>query len=315
MTTLPEPDPELQRLAAKMASTDQRAAELVAADAELRRLVNLDALARRRAQQAAEQLAALARRRWIAWLWPFGNRAHRGAAALATIERARQDIAELEPAIVSARGRRDALRRAEADTTSERAEFAAALAARAAVVRASGGDAARRLLASDAKLAEIDTELQQVDGWLEQARACQHELDLARSELQRAHGLSVVDLVGGGAITSVLKHDRFDQARLLLTRAQRQLQQLGTTRRQQSINDLSPGLRIADIAFDCVFTDLASHRAVEDLIALAGNWRSELLAAIGTGLARARELRTARGEAEALRTRWLLGVPTADAGG
>jgi hypothetical protein len=315
VTTLPDPDPELQRLAFAMASADQRAAELVAADAELRRLVNLDALARRRAQQAAEQLAALARRRWIAWLWPFGNRAQRGAAALATIERARQDIVELEPMIAPARARRDALRQAVAATATDRSAFATALAARAAVVRASGGDAAQRLLASDEQLAEIDAELQQVEDWLEQARACQQQLDLARSELQRAHGFSVVDLVGGGAITSVLKHDRFDQARLLLARAQQQLQQLGTTRRQKTVADLSPGLRIADVVFDGVFVDLAAHRAIEDLIALAGSWRSELLAAIGTGLARARELRTARGAAEAVRTLWLLGVPTADAGG
>ena len=315
MTTLPEPDPELQRLARAMASADQRAAELAATDAELRRLLNLDALERRRAEQAAEQLTALARRRWIAWLWPFGNRADRQAAALAAIGQARQDIAELEPAIVAARARRDALRGAEAATANERTAFVAALAARATVVRTSGGDAAQRLLASDAKLAELDTELQQVDSWLERARAAQQELDLARSELQRAHGLSVFDMVGGGAITTVLKHGRFDQARSLLNRAQQQLQQLGTTRRQKGVADLSSGLRFADVAFDGLFADLAAHRAIDDLVALAASWRSELLAAIGTGLARARELRTARGEADALRTRWLLGVPAADAGG
>lgn len=315
MTTSPEPDPELQRLADAVAHADRHAAELQAADAELRRLLDLEALARRRARQAAEQLAASSRRRWIAWLWPFGNRARREAAALAAIQRARQDLAELEPAIAPARAHRDALRQAVAATATERAAFATALAARAAAVGASGGDAARRLLASDEQLAQIDAELQQVETWLEQARACQQQLDLARSELQRAHGYSVVDLVGGGAFTSVLKHDQIDQARLQLIRAQQQLQQLGTARHQPTVDDLSPGLRLADVAFGGVFVDLAAHRAVEDLIALAGKWRAELLAAIGTGLARARELRTARGEAEALRTRWLLGVPTADAGG
>lgn len=313
--TLPEPDPELQRLAAAMAAADQQTAELAAAETELRRLASRDALHRRRAQQAAEDLTALARRRWIAWLWPFGQREQRVVAAQEVIAEARQVVAELEPEIVSARAREAALREVVAAAAGRRFSFAAALAARADAVRAGGGAAAQRLVASDAMLAKIDTELQQVESWLELARATQQDLEVARSELQRAHGWSVFDAVGGGAISTVLKHGRFDRARMLLGQVQRQLQQLGTTRGSEVEADLSLGLRLADVVFDGLFVDLAVHRRLRDLIDLAGNWRSELVSALGTLLARWRELRTARREAETARTGWLVGVPAADAGG
>jgi hypothetical protein len=200
------------------------------------------------------------------------------ASALSRAERERDDLRERRDALV-----RDLHRLEDAEAAYERAladVISAADVSRAAGIHPATGPGptidpqtvvrATNLLARRRERREVA-----------QAVVAGHEamsgLADALSTLRSADGWSTWDtFAGGGVISSVIKHDRMDQARSRIERAQTALWRFG-----QELDDLGlPGIvlptadgltRGVDIWFDNIFTDLSVRQRIRSSLQSVGN--------------------------------------------
>ena len=170
--------------------------------------------------------------------------------------------AELEELV----GRLDAL--ADVDAERERA-----LAAKDAFLRGRADDPrAAELTRIATERGGLDDEIREVDEAVVAAEAAAAALGQVAELLGSAGSWSTYDTwLGGGMISSAVKHDRLDQAQRAATRAEQQLARL---RRELAdvggAADVVPALgmsgmtRFFDIWFDNIFTDFAVGRRIGD---------------------------------------------------
>ncbi|MFU8854651.1 hypothetical protein ACNAW0_27305 [Micromonospora sp. SL1-18] len=232
-------------------------------------------------------------------------------------EREQQDVERLEGhsitrVLASLRGSRDddlARERAEADLAARRAadaqahlaglrrEHRAAQARRAELAEApatyaalldererlliAGRDPrAARLAALAAERDRLTSRARQVDEVAQAAMAARTALAAVRDHLAKADGWSTYDtFFGGGMVSSVIKHNRMDDAAAAARVADRRLAVLRTELADLPGVWVAPELelgeltRFADIFLDNIFTDLAVRgriRRAQDAVERAG---------------------------------------------
>lgn len=145
---------------------------------------------------------------------------------------------------------RDAQRRLEA-LSREKAELLKAL----------GGEAGRALMDLDEKQADLEHQLKEVDEALSAGGRAEIYLGEVLNSLDSAGDWGVWDMLGGGLISTMAKHEHMDDARAGLPRAQRALSDFRTE--LADVGELHlPALEVgsfatvADYVFDGLFVDL-----------------------------------------------------------
>lgn len=233
-------------------------------------------------------------------------------------ERAEQRLAE--QAVVTARQALETLgteRRRVATGLTQRAqvdvELESALKAYTRELIAAGAPAGRQVTAITDELVALSATEAEVAQALSAGRAAHAHLTRAAKALSSAHDWSSYDTwLGGGAISSSIKHGRIDTASRHLRAAARALQVFRSELADVEVElptevAVSPTVRTLDIWFDNIFSDLR----VRDRIIRAERTTARNLAAVTSALHRLAELddEAQRRRAELARRReHLLGV-------
>lgn len=94
-----------------------------------------------------------------------------------------------------------------------------------------------------------------------------HHLDAIENSLSSAQGLGVYDLMGGGAVISIVKHSHIEQAQEQIGDAQYDLRrfqkEVKDVQKMEDIElDISTGLSFMDIMFDNLFSDFMVQQKV-----------------------------------------------------
>ena len=96
-------------------------------------------------------------------------------------------------------------------------------------------------------------------------------LQQAYEQAQSARNWGIYDMLGGGVVSSIVKHNRIDSAQTYLNQAQPILQRLGALMQQQGLtNGLADNAadgftKVIDIGFDNIFTDLFVQGKISDM--------------------------------------------------
>ena len=183
------------------------------------------------------------------------NRERREAlAAKCQYDQAVSDLAYLDGRI------RDLLAEKERLQDAQR-QLEALTAEKAELLKALGGETGQALMDLDRRQAGLEHRLKEVDEALsagERAEACLGEV---LSSLGSARDWGVWDMVGGGLLSTAIKHGHIDDARSGLLRVQRALSDFRTELADVG-NIQVPGLAVgefatfADYIFDGLFVDL-----------------------------------------------------------
>ena len=108
----------------------------------------------------------------------------------------------------------------------------------------------------------------EIDEAIEAGRKALQALDEAAEKLGSAKRWGIWDIVGGGLISSLVKHSRIDDARELLQQARNELESFSDE--LDDIQENLPDLEISDlvstfdIVFDNVFADILVQEKVEE---------------------------------------------------
>ena len=96
-----------------------------------------------------------------------------------------------------------------------------------------------------------------------------YSLQAAREELQKAGNWGIVDLLGGGLITSLIKHSKMDNASRLMENAKYDLKRFQKELRDVTVNtnlsiDCSDFLTFADFFWDGIIADWMVQSKIND---------------------------------------------------
>ncbi|MEU4419872.1 hypothetical protein AB0F81_04550 [Actinoplanes sp. NPDC024001] len=214
-----------------------------------------------------------------------------------SLERERAEAEQARERVADEMGRLDHLEsqlaqvNARLDATSTApATYAAAIAERERRLREAGGDAGRRLTELAEESAELAAQLRRLERVATTARRAAEALRKANELLESADGWSAADtFLGGGALSSHVKHERLDEAAGHIVGAERLLRLLRDELGEEDLaNPVSAGLgvdgttRVIDVFFDNIFTDLG-----------VGSQIGAGLTQVGRAAVRVREVRTA----------------------
>ncbi|MGO0062894.1 hypothetical protein ACTID9_23210 [Brevibacillus fluminis] len=111
-------------------------------------------------------------------------------------------------------------------------------------------------------------------------------LDRAIKQLESASSWGAWDMLGGGMISTAIKHNRIDEARSAIHSAQKSLrkfqQELKDVQRESAIRiDIGDMLTFADFFFDNIITDWIVQDRISTSLAQAREKRKEVSALIG----------------------------------
>jgi predicted nucleic acid-binding Zn-ribbon protein len=175
--------------------------------------------------------------------------------------------AQLERA-ASLRSELAELRRLAQELGDPEADYRTALADKRHLLAAAGGAAAGRVDRLAEALAEARSHEWEVGEALRAGEALSEGLERVRSSLGSAGSWGTYDLLGGGFISSMIKHDRIDEARsglaqaaALADRFRRELGDIGLD--GPAIPGIDSFTRTADVFFDNVFTDWTVQSRIE----------------------------------------------------
>lgn len=174
-------------------------------------------------------------------------------AAKLQYDQARSDLEYLENKLHSLIRERDGLR-----DTPEQLE--ALWAEKAELVKAMGGQTGARLVELDRQLAGVTHQQKEVQEALSAGENAKRLLGQVQDDLDSARSWGTWDMLGGGLIATMAKHDRLDSAQSSIRAAQRALSDFRT-----ELADVSqlqvPNIQIgefatfADYFFDGIFSD------------------------------------------------------------
>jgi hypothetical protein len=225
-------------------------------------------------------------------------------------DRLARERAEAEAAayrVAEARGRLDAVRREQSAVRSELGTLASAPAAYDAILaekevflQASTDPRGRRLLDLAAERGTLTGLAKQLDEAIAAADTAAKALAALSATLQSASRWSTYDVFGGGMVSSMIKHDRLDEAAEQAARADRCLATLrteladvdtvGATGLPVKISDTS---RFLDVWLDNIFTDVSvadriadARDRVDDCVRQVDTLRARLRRQVADGRAR-----------------------------
>lgn len=163
--------------------------------------------------------------------------------------------------------------------------YAALLAEKNAAVRASGSPAAEQLLELERQLAACKAQQRELNEAVDagQRALCSAE-DLIRL-LNDADGLATWDLLGGGLLADLAKHDSLDRAQQQVNALQAQLSRFraelaDVTIRTNLSLDIGSFDRFADFFFDGLFADWNMIDKIERALGRANTARMEIRTAL-----------------------------------
>lgn len=149
------------------------------------------------------------------------------------------------------------------------AQFARAKQALAMELKEENGETGQRIVEMETELGTIQTQNRELREALEQGEQARTlALELQR-ELDSAEDLGAWDLLGGGLLVDMAKHEHLDRAQALVDRLQAQIRRFKTELTDVDIRQdlelhIDSSLRFADWFFDGFIVDLAVQNRIED---------------------------------------------------
>lgn len=122
---------------------------------------------------------------------------------------------------------------------------------------------------------------------LREAKNCLSISDEAKKSLNSAKNWGVYDIVGGGMISSAIKHDRIDDAKSYMERLSYAVERLNKELGDVDTSILSNGLNITgfsytfDIFFDNIFSDFSVQGEINDSLYKIEDFYNSILNLIG----------------------------------
>lgn len=182
-------------------------------------------------------------------------------AAQAKYEQALRDVEDAQKRLAEMSQELDRV----PDCTAERE---AALEEKRALLREAGGAAGERIAALEEEIAARQSRKKELGEAIAAGREVLSCLEAADGSLGEAENLGTWDMLGGGAFTTMMKHNTLDEARDYVDQAQRALSRFRTeladvdliSRAQVSIGDFAT---FADYFFDGLFADMAVQEQIE----------------------------------------------------
>jgi hypothetical protein len=267
-------DDDLTRLAAEIRERELLGVRRAGITAAITRLTtDLEALRRRHAieQRDVDRLESLSLTRLLADL-----RGSRGQA----LDRERAEAQAARYRVAEAQDRLDALRAQLADvaarwakTGTAPATYAMLLAEKERRLREDGTGAGPRLAELAERRGRLTAELKELIEAETAARAAAQALAEANKPLESADGWSTADtFLGGGGLSSMIKHSRLDDAATRAAEADRRLAVLRAELRDVDLAlpslaaqlELGGFTRFADVWLDNIFTDLSVRGQIKD---------------------------------------------------
>lgn len=178
----------------------------------------------------------------------------------AAAARAKYDTAARELSLLEAQLRDYQQELTELDGCRER--YAAVLQQKSAEIKAEGGETAEKILRMEEKLAFHEIQKKE----LKEAIAAGQKADAIAQQVSKllsdAEGWGTWDLVGGGLIADLAKHNKLDEAQQTVEELQNQLRKFKLELTDVSVNadmhvNVEGFLRFADYFFDGLFMDWA----------------------------------------------------------
>lgn len=156
--------------------------------------------------------------------------------------------------------------------TGSQARYAAALAEKAAAIKAAGSAAAQEILAAEGCIAQNDSRLREIK---EAFSAGSRALDQIReviSSLESADGWGTFDVMGGGLLADMIKHSHLDEAQAGIEQLQVLLRRFRTELADVAIHanvqvNIDGFMRFADYFFDGFFADISVLDRIERAMA------------------------------------------------
>jgi len=267
-------DDDLTRLAADLRERElltARRAGIAAAIAEL--TADRDELSRRHAieQRDVQRLETFSLTRLVAGL--RGSREQALDRERAEAETARYRVAQAQDRLDALTAQAAAVEARLRATETAPGTYAALLAEKERRLRATGAGPGGRLNELAEQRGRLTAELKELTEAEAAARAAARALADANSLLESAGTWSAADtFLGGGAISSMIKHSRLDEAAARAAEADRRLAVLRAELRDVdlALPSLAAQLRLggftrfADVWLDNIFTDLSVRSQIKD---------------------------------------------------
>lgn len=193
-----------------------------------------------------------------------GSREDRLAQERAEADAALYRVAEVQARLTALQSERAAVEARLGELADLPARYAAAVDEKERYARASGGPTADRLMALAEQRGWAEAELRELGEAAQAAEAARQALDEVARHLDSAGNWSAYDtFLGGGLISSSIKHDRLDNAARAAAYADRclmalrtELADVGIARPMGSVG-VEGMTRFLDVWFDNIFTDMA----------------------------------------------------------
>ena len=140
--------------------------------------------------------------------------------------------------------------------------YQAALQEKAAAIRRSGSDAARKLLKTETKISALESRMKEIQEAVDAGNTALLAVDKVLGTLDDAASLSTWDVLGGGLLVDLAKHESLDNAQEQVEQLQEDLRRFKTELADVTVEadlrvSIDGFLQFADFFFDGLFADLA----------------------------------------------------------
>lgn len=152
-----------------------------------------------------------------------------------------------------------------------------------AAIRESGDDNTRRLLGLCESIGSTQADIRELTETIEAGEAARAMVDSAHSQLETARGWGTFDMLGGGLMTTAIKHAKIDQARKEIQRAQQGLarfaRELADVKERLDADgafEMGGLLTFADYFFDGLIADWMAQSKINKSLAAVNDLREKL---------------------------------------
>ena len=140
--------------------------------------------------------------------------------------------------------------------------YQAALQEKAAAIRRSGSDAARKLLETETRISALESRMKEIREAVDAGSTALQAADKVLATLDDAGSLSTWDVLGGGLLVDLAKHESLDDAQEQVEQLQEDLRRFKTELTDVTVEadlrvSIDGFLQFADFFFDGLFADLA----------------------------------------------------------
>lgn len=140
--------------------------------------------------------------------------------------------------------------------------YQAALQEKAAVIRRSGNEAARKLLETETRISALESRMKEIREAVDAGNTALQAADKVLETLDDAESLSTWDVLGGGLLVDLAKHESLDNAQERVEQLQEDLRRFKTELTDVTVEadiqvSIDGFLQFADFFFDGLFADLA----------------------------------------------------------